>query len=297
MKRTIAISTGLYADNTERILNAIHKSMENSYQTQSNFRRYGLSAISFERAPNNEILLKLSSDDFYGHTWRFWGRIVRKSFYYDNAKVEPAEAKAVLEKFGWNIKLLARGFAIKDMEINAKGTDGISSGSYEERATWEARLDKHFKKHVWRRDGGLNVKNFLSENVINDFGLKDVNITIGDIYFLYEKLIGRLEKSTKRYDDAVVRRLVGEPRDVISTEAEVARREEIARITEEYAAKIDDLETTYSYTGHKHRSAYDELQRIINEFKNKCKEKQNELRVERDAKIAEVNAACQFLTV
>ena len=298
MKDAIYIPTGMYANDTEKILKALVKAMEKSWQIQTNFRCAGLQAISFERAPDNEILLKLSSDDGYGRTWRFWSRIVKQSFYDRANNVLASEQKAVLEKLGWNIKLFARGIAIRDLDSHATDTDAIEfnpSPKYDD--TWRKKVDMHFKKRVWKRNGGLKVKPFLSENIIEDFNLRDVNITIGDLYFLYEKLIGRLEKSAKRYDSAVVHRLVGEPRDVISTEAEVARREEIARITEEYAAKIDDLETTYSYAGHKHRSAYDELQRIINEFKNKCKEKQNELRVERDAKIAEVNAACQFLTV
>ena len=294
MKSTISIPTGFYADETERILKALHKSMEKSYQVQSNFRLYGLLALSFERAVDNEILLKLDIGDGYGRAARFWKRIVQKSFYYNDNKVEPAEAKAVLEKFGWNIKNLARGFAIKDMEINAKGTDGIDS-NYEDFHAWKARSDKYFKKHVWHRDGGLNVKNYLAPGVVEDFDLKGVTLTIGDIYFIYEKLVGRLEKSTKRYDSAVVRRLIGEPRDPVSTEAEQARRDEVARITEEYAAKIDARTPIYNYSNSS--PAYYELQNLIDDFKAKCKAECEALRRERDAKIAEVNAVCNLMTV
>lgn len=294
MKSTISIPTGFYADNTERILNALRKSMEKSYQIQSNFRMYGLLAISFERAADNEILLKVDIGDGFGRCGRFWKRIVQKSFYYNDNKVEPTEAKAVLEKFGWNIKGLARGFAIKDMAINAKGTDGINTG-FEAYNAWKARGDKYFKKHVWHRDGGLSVKQFLAPGVVDEFDLKDVKLTIGDIYFIYEKLVGRLEKSTKRYDSAVVRRIIGEPRDVISTEAEQARRDEVARITEEYAAKIDARTPVYNYSNSS--TAYYELQKLVEDFKAKCKAECEALRRERDAKIAEVNAMCNFMTV
>lgn len=291
MKNAIYLPTGMYANDAEKILNALVAAMKKSWHVQSNFRDSGLRAISFERAPDNEIVLKLSSDDGYGRTWNFWSRIVKHSFYDHSDNVLASERKAVLEKLGWNIKLLARGFAKRSFD----GCEHASHSS-DKYNTWKKEINIYFKKSVWKRDGAFNVKNFLPENVINDFGLKDVNITSSDLYFLYEKLIGRLEKSTKRYDNAVVCRLVGEPRDVISTEAEVARREEVKRIMDEYQTKIDDLCTSYSYDSKRH-AAYEELQKIINEFKAKCFDKQNKLKAERDAKIAEVNAACQFLTV
>ena len=290
MKDAIYIPTGMYGGDTEKILNALHNTMQRSYQTQYKFRCYGLAAVSFERAPDNEILLKLSSDDGYGRVWRFWSSIVKQSFYINADTILQSEAKAVLEKFGWNIKLLAREFAQHHMTNNVHVVDEKT----ETTAEYQKRFAKYFKKNFWSRSSDINIKNYLPLAVVNN-NLHDVNVAVADIYFLYEKLIGRLEKSTKCYDKAIVHRLVGEPRDVISTEAEAARREEIKHIEDEYQAKIDDLSTTYVYG--KHRSAYDELQKIINEFKAKCVAKQNELKAERDAKIAEVNAACQFLTV
>ena len=184
------------------------------------------------------------------------------------------------------------------MNLNATGTDGLEyNGDPNEAHRRNAEVDEYFKKRFWTRTNSLTIKSFLSTDIIADSRTSGVEPTIADLYFLYEKLIGRLEKSTKRYDDAVVRRLVGEPRDVVSTEAEVARREEIARIKDEYAAKIADMDTNYSYRNGRHPTAYDELQRLIEEFKAKCSLKQKELIAERDAKIAEINDACQFLMV
>lgn len=296
MKNTLYIPTGLYADDTEKILNILRMAMKRSWQVQRRFSTDGIKAISFERAPDNEILLALSSNTGYGRIYGFWSRIVKLSFFND--KMDANEAKHVLEKFGWNIKLLARGFAIRYMNLNATGTDGLEyNGDPNEAHRRNAEVDEYFKKRFWTRTNGLTIKSLMSTDIIADSRTSGVEPTIADLYFLYEKLIGRLEKSTKRYDDTVVRRLVGEPRDVVSTEAEVARREEIARIKDEYAAKIADMDTNYCYRNGRHPTAYDELQRLIEEFKAKCSLKQKELIAERDVKIAEINDACQFLMV
>lgn len=284
MKNEISIPTGMYANDTLKILNAIRAAMKSSFQIQSNFRYNGLHAITFDRAPDNEILLTLKIDG-KERPWRFWSRFVQNAFYDTATGPLASESKAVLDKFSMNLKLLARGLAINDM--NAKGK--LNRG--DDWATWNDRVNKYFKKHIWHRNGGLNVKKFWSREFITMTGIEDVKVTIGDLYFIYEKLTGRLGKSMKHYDDAVVRRLVGMPRDPISTELERARREEIARIYEEYAAKIDARTPVYNYE--KSSPAYYEREKLIKDFNAKCAAECEALRRERDAKIAEINNACQ----
>lgn len=282
MKTEICIPTGMYSNDAGKILNAICAAMKSSFYVQGNFRNVGLRAISFERAPDNEIFLKLTIGDGWGRTGRFWKRIVVKSFYYTDDRVEPSEANAVLGKLGMNIKLLAHGLAVRDMDAKGK------LNRADDAATWRDRVNKYFNKHIWHRNGGFNVKKFWSDELIDETGIKDMKITIGDLYFIYEKLTGRLGKNIKHYDNAVVFRLIGMPLDPISTELERARREEIDRITEEYAAKIDARTPVYNYE--KSSPAYYELQKLIENFNAKCAAECEALRKERDAKLAEVRA-------
>lgn len=272
MNSHILIPTGMYADDTAEILKAVQYELCFAHKVAYYFKTRGAPALEIVRAPDGEVCFEVVVGEVgWGKTYRFWNKYLRESFY--TKQPIASEVKNVKEQIGWQIKNLAKDFLERQIY------------------TLTEEADRERAEKDWNRQSGVNVNKFLKK-----LAKPDINVTIADLYFIYEKLIGRLEKSTRKYDSAVVRRLVGEKRDPITTEAEIARREEVKRIKAEYAAKIADATPKYGY-GKDASAAYLELERIIAEFKDKCKQRVVELEKERDEKLAEVNAAMCFLAM
>lgn len=268
MSKSISIPTGMYSDDTNIILKAVLGKMDCSYDIACYFRQYGLPVLKLERAPDGEICFAVEIEDVgWGRSFRFWNKHLHESFYA--ATPLASEVKKAKELIGWQIKCFAKGYLNRGIRMTTE------------------EADREQAKKNWNRQSRVDLTEFL--------GVAQ-HVTIADLYFIYEKLIGRLEKSTNKYDSAVTKRLLGEKRDVISTEAEIARRAEVERINAEYKEKIRNATPTYNY-GRTTSAAYLELERIINEFKARCKDNVAALEKERDEKLAEVNAVMSFMAM
>lgn len=70
--------------------------------------------------------------------------------------------------------------------------------------------------------------------------IKAVEFTVRDIYFIYEKLLGRA-KAYSRYPKDFIEEIVGKPLDPIISEMRVAQRVEIEKLRQELQVKKDKL--------------------------------------------------------
>ena len=240
---------------------------------EKRMRRNGRFAMT-EVAPDGEILINLG---------------VNEIGWYKTTYAKKKSDDAILDWIGWMMKNKTHEMIEDTMWHTYMPRSTI---------TFEA-AKKAAKKAEWKRDSDVVVQLYsISEELaqkLTNAGNKTTAMTVQvkDIYFIYDALKNR-KGCDRRYDKSIVKRWRGQKKDPLATEMEIARRAEVERITAEYKSMIEDLDPDYRsvYTsGYKTQSkAYNELQQIITEFKNKCKAERERLVVERDAKLKELEA-------
>ena len=242
-----------------------------------------------EVAPDGEILINFGIDK-YG-----WYKTI-----YAKKKTDDA----ILDWIGWMMKVKTHELIEDLMWKMYLPSDTIAAYLKAFNADDCRKIDaakKAAKKAEWKRDSDMDVP-FLS--ISEEFAQRMTNIgskmtamtvKVKDVYFVYDALKNR-KGCDRRYDESIVKRWRGQKKDPLATEMEVARRAEVERITAEYKRMIEDLDPDYRYgAGVKGQSsAYNELQRIMNEFKDKCKAERKRLIAEREEKLKELEAMCQI---
>ena len=254
--------TGLYSDKAEQILTIFYREMANCH--------YGVRCaqnasydVKCVREADSEVVINVDSH---------YNRLV-----YDR---KSSDAK-LLEWLGWMIK----------------------------KATYKYILELNLEpKYVWKRDSDTIIPQFSSYNTQTKTDY-NIAITVGDLYCIYEILNGR-KNIEHKFNKDLVNSIRGHQRDPLSTEVECIRRQEVASIEKQYKTMIDDCNTkSYQYTSltgstitsaqKEIRIEYDKLRHEFDKkleamelkFTTKWKAKAAALALERDMKIAEINAA------
>lgn len=188
MNVCISIPTGTYTKDAALILRSAINSMRFSHQVPYYFRKYGAAALDVVCAPNGEVCFEVVLDEYgWDKIDRFWkNRRLRKSFC--SKQPIASEVEAVKKMIGWQIKNVAK--------------DILERQNY----TLTGDANRKQAKKDWNRQS--NVVIYQVHDVKNK-NEPDITATISDLYFLHEKLIGRLEMNLKKYNSAVVRRFIG----------------------------------------------------------------------------------------
>lgn len=103
------------------------------------------------------------------------------------------------------------------------------------------KYPKAWIKENWKR----NNTNKFTNGLFHDFDSISEELTISDIYLIYDSLRGR----TKRLNGYSVKqkdKILGEPLDPITAELERARRDEIAALHEELHKKLSENRKKYN---------------------------------------------------
>ena len=240
-----------------------------------------------EVAPDGEILINFGVNE-YG--------------WYKTAYAKKRTDDAILDWIGWMMKVKTHEMIENEMWKTYLPHGTVDAYLDKFSTDGRRKIDaakKAAKKTEWKRDSDMNVP-FLSiseqlAQSLTNTGNKTTAMTVQvkDIYFVYDALKNRKD-CDRRYDEAIVKRWRGQKKDPLATEMEVARRAEVERIKAEYKSMIEDWnpDYRYSYGGKNQSRAYNELQRITNEFKDKCKAERERLIAERDEKLKELEALC-----
>lgn len=167
------------------------------------------------------------------------------------------------------------------------------------------------KHEAWKRDNHHYVVECLSTRSNVDDAAFDCKVTIADVYYVYDALKNR-KNIDKKYSAELVEKWRGKQRDPIATEAERARREEVAKLTKDYDAKIANCSWegyTYSWrasgseAASELKAAYEVLKKKFDadvkameeSLGGKWKKEAKRLEAEKKAKIAEINEAMDVM--
>lgn len=69
-------------------------------------------------------------------------------------------------------------------------------------------------------------------------------VSVDEVYYIYDKLLQR-QKLDRKYDKKLIDELTGTPNDPISTEIEIARREELKKCDEQLHLDLNEIEVKY----------------------------------------------------
>ena len=278
------LHTNFYSLEFKQLLDRFFWNLANAQEKR--MKRNGNLAAT-EVAPDGEILIKFD---------------VNEIGWYKTAYAKKRTDDAILDWIGWMMKVKTHEL-IEDGMWQAylpRGTVAAYLNKF--RTDDRHKIDaakKAAKKAEWKRDGDmdvpfLSISEQLAQNLTNrGYKATAMTVQVKDIYFVYDALKNR-KGCDRRYDEAIVKRWRGQKKDPLATEMEVARRAEVERIKAEYKSMIEDWnpDYRYSYGGTCQSSAYNELQRITKEFRDKCKAERERLIAERDEKLKELEAMC-----
>ena len=280
------LHTNFYSLEFKQLLDRFFWNLANAQEKR--MQRNGNLAAT-EVAPDGEILIKFDID---------------KPGWYKTIYAKKKTDDAILDWIGWMMKVKTHELIEDLMWKVYLPSDTIAAYLKAFNADDRRKIDaakKAAKKAEWKRDSDMDVP-FLSiseqfAQSMTNMGNKTTAMTVKVkyVYFVYDALKKR-KGCDRRYDESIVKRWRGQKKDPLATEMEVARRAEVERIKTEYKQMIEDLDPDYRYNvGVKNQSsAYNELQRIMNEFKDKCKAERKRLTAERDEKLKELEAMCQI---
>lgn len=231
---TKEIHTGLYSEKAFKFL-------EHMLASQLRFRKCGqiraqFAAINIERAPDNEVILTQDPDNRY---------------YYGNS----IWRKPNNEALKW-LAIYIKEFTRNSVEIHEDGKDGDDS----KEITW-ARDNTREKVKLVIDTSSYSV---CDKDIFKGKKSSSLNVKVGDIYFIYDKFMSRKDLD-KKYDTDMIDSYVGQPSDPITTEMEIAKRQDI-------------------------KALKDKLEQDLNSLDREEGEKQDELRVEWRKKAAAVEA-------
>lgn len=172
---------------------------------------------------------------------------------------------------------------MRNLEVAPDGEVVINPADYRDGALWrksDAEIFRWLAIHL-----KLVVKNFsgcdwsrTNDTVVSTLSSNDIKVTVSDAYMVYDYWLNRKKFDTS-FSKEHVGSVIGFAKDPVSTEMEIARREEVKRLTRECADAIE--------------AARREMYAKIREFEKKASNELNELSAkltrERDAKLIELN--------
>lgn len=172
---------------------------------------------------------------------------------------------------------------MRNLEVAPDGEVIINPEVHQKVALWKKSDEDIFRWLAIHLK--LVVKNFsgcdwsrTNDTVVSTLSSNDIKVTVSDAYMVYDHWLNR-KKFDTHFSKEHVNSIIGFAKDPVSTEMEVARREEVKRLHRECTDTL--------------LAAEHEMFVKIREFEKKVQSEFNELRSkltqERDAKIAELD--------
>ena len=246
------VHTDCFAPKTRVILDKFRDYMLKEWGTCQMRRAMELTTIA--EAPNGEIIF-----EFENTSWRF----NRTPFGCNKSD------KEIREWFALNLKLVV--YRIIKSKIWEKNLAVAKVNSMKNAVPASADISKR-----WFR---------TSDEIVDKFSTDDTKIRIKDIYCLYEKLYNR-SRFSKNWPKEMIDSIIGQEKDAVQTELEIARREEHARLSEEFKRDCEELEVWRS--------------KSIEDFRFKIEKEYNEKRRARRAQyekaLQELDESLSFTT-
>lgn len=175
----------------------------------------------------------------------------------------------------------------------------VSPSGYYKKSFWDKSAGNDRKAKEWiaiklkeavRRGHRYNEEFWSRDNFakaiehINTKTDERISFRVADAYFIYDTLLNR-KGIDRKYGNALIEEMTGTRRDPLATELEIAKREKIKKLNEDYREAKDEI--------------YRRCQRDIEEFrKNRYAQEEVEnkaLKDKLDADIRELENATSFL--
>jgi len=174
-----------------------------------------------------------------------------KTYMFDNWGSSQMERNAGLAEIEVepNGEIIWRVYSHADAERKYRyGTYHYSRSTYSTRhddqkvRDWLAASLKHVVYVEFKRSNLPESKNWKRTNklVINSLSKPNEPVTVAEIYCLFDKLLNR-KTFAKRWKKNMLDQVVGQERNAVATELELARREEIKNLEEKHNADAKKL--------------------------------------------------------